>query len=499
MALPDGGTPFCIFYHEKTKYSPESLARRTRGLDWGSQPGTSKAYKTGEILDLKPFLPGQPQADADDERTRLARLLYLTYGVTAVVSYPEQSLYMRAAPSAGGLYPAEVYVLSRGTGTLPAGLYNYQVQSHSLVRFWSGEVWAEASAACFEHPAFRDSSIAIVVSAVFFRSAWRYEDRAYRRIFLDSGHLVGNLELAAALERYHVHLVTGFCDDALNALLFLPSQEEAVIAVGVLRDRTSEPVAGWTALPSTVQTDYPPVPEGQRLTYLHECSKLDAKPVPASPSAGEDKYNFPFCLKVPVETAPLDWRGSLDEAILKRRSTRQYADEALTLDELRALLDFTYQPQHYRDQRLDPDPEYAHLHLLSTFVAVLAVGGLEEGCYYYAPQAQELRQMRFKNFRREIHHLCLGQELGRDSGAVVFHTADLPAAVALYGERVYRTLHLDSGHLAQRLNLAAVHLGLGVSGIAGFFDDQVNQLLDIPAQEAVLYITTLGRPSPGAA
>jgi nitroreductase len=54
---------------------------------------------------------------------------------------------------------------------------------------------------------------------------------------------------------------------------------------------------------------------------------------------------------------------------------------------------------------------------------------------------------------------------------------------------------LDAGHLGQRLNLAAIYLGLGVSGIGGFFDDQVNDVLGIPADEAVIYITTIGKPS----
>ena len=132
------------------------------------------------------------------------------------------------------------------------------------------------------------------------------------------------------------------------------------------------------------------------------------------------------------------------------------------------------------------------LNLIETFIAVSGVDGLEEGCYYYAPKAQELRQIRFKNFRQELHRLCLGQNLGRDAAVVLFHTADLNRATLQYGDRVYRYLHMDAGHLGQRLNLAAIRLGLGVSGIAGFFDDEVNEVLGIPIDEAVLYITDTG-------
>ena len=54
---------------------------------------------------------------------------------------------------------------------------------------------------------------------------------------------------------------------------------------------------------------------------------------------------------------------------------------------------------------------------------------------------------------------------------------------------------MDAGHLGQRINLAAIHLNLGVSGIGGFFDDNVNEILGIPEDEAVVYITTLGVPA----
>ena len=54
---------------------------------------------------------------------------------------------------------------------------------------------------------------------------------------------------------------------------------------------------------------------------------------------------------------------------------------------------------------------------------------------------------------------------------------------------------MDAGHIGQRLNLEAIRLGLGVSGIGGFFDDEVNRLLDIPEREACIYITCLGKPA----
>jgi SagB-type dehydrogenase family enzyme len=420
------------------------------------------------------------------------------------MGYP---LYLRAAPSAGGLYPAEVYLISRGTSFLPAGLYNYQPQTHSLVHFWQSDVWQALQTACFWHPALESTQLALVTTAVFYRSAWRYQDRAYRRIFLDTGHLLGNIELAGSLTNYRPHLIGGFIDEAVNQLLYLDVEQEGAIAViplADLLDIQQNLPPGQTAKPSATQTDYPQIPDGELLRYCHQATQIQEargdvllKPLTSGLSPSSDKYNFPFCLKVPTTTYSIDWGVNVEElenTIINRRSTRAYTGGDLNLDELKAVLDFTYQPQHYIDQGLDGCPDYFDLNLIQTFIAVSGVMGLESGCYYYAPKAQELRQIRFKNFRRELHFLCLGQELGQNAAAVLFHTADLKTSVAEYGDRVYRYLHMDAGHLGQRLNLAAIRLKLGVSGIGGFFDDQVNEVLGIPADEAVLYITTFGRP-----
>ncbi len=515
----------CQQYHEFTKYSPEGLAKSTHRLDWSQQPIPFKDYPEGmgTRLALKPYLNRQTDQLAQDldqqethltpedilERQRISQFLYFSYGVTLMIPYPGQTLLLRSAPSAGGLYPAEIYLVSKGAPGIPAGLYNYQVRTHSLIRFWDEARWDLLSQACFQSPWLEATSLAVITTVVFFRSAWRYQDRAYRRVCLDTGHLLGNIELAAYLTGYRACLSGGFCDQWLEELLFLGSADEAPLAVIPLVDwldpQSRTDPHPRTPMASDTCPEIPALTTGQWLPFMHQATQITPelqKLPPTQPLSDQEpeagnKYDFPFCLKIQTQTDPIQWghhEQDLVNTILRRRSTRELTGANIELADLLAVLDFTYHPDHYGHQRMDPHPIYFDLSLIETFVVATGVTGLESGCYYYAPRVEELRQIRFKNFRSEVYYLCLNQALGRDAGAVIFHTADLDQAVARYGERAYRYLHMDAGHLGQRLNLAAIHVGLGVSGIAGFFDDQVNEVLGIPATEAVLYITALGCP-----
>ena len=226
-------------YHERTKYDPETINQRVPDIDWERPPVPFKDYPIGTRIDLKPHI-----GDRQTVLSRLSHLLYCTYGLTArIPQMAQQDLLLRAAPSAGGLYPAEVYLLSRGEGELPPGRYNYQVRDHSLVRFWDGDPGEALEAACFGHPALKAAPFVIVTTAVFFRSSWRYQARAYRRIHLDTGHLLGNLDLAAALTNYRPYLIAGFEDRAVNELLYLNPEEEGAIAVVALQERQRQPLS----------------------------------------------------------------------------------------------------------------------------------------------------------------------------------------------------------------------------------------------------------------
>jgi SagB-type dehydrogenase family enzyme len=499
------------YYHEQTKYTPDGLSRSGKRLDFDQQPVPFKDYASEDRVDLVPYLPedADPHTDAElaadraavpaSERllAELSHLFYFTNGITAVIPYGDTPFMMRAAPSAGGLYPTELYLAVRRHSELPDGLYNYQVRDHALVRFWGQDPWPKLQAACFDNPALAEADMAVVFTGVFFRSAWRYEDRAYRRIMLDTGHVLGNLTAFAPCIDRHVAPIGGFNDDALNELLFLDAETEAAIAVAALLPSGTR-VDAPTALPGE-RHPRRDIGEGQRIYALHEAGKLTTAPAtpaatPTDAAAGGDKYAVAFA--EPFKGLPFTWDSQLAPTILHRRSTRSFTGEPLTRAELATMLEFTYRPDLVLAEAChEPRPGYFTPHLLETFVAVNDVEGLDPGCYHYAPAKRELRQIRFTALRDEVRYLSLGQELAGRAGAVVFHTADLPRAVERYGDRAYRYLHLDAGHLGQRLNLAAIRMGLGVSGIGGFFDDQVNDLLGIPEREAVLYITTLGRPA----
>src|SRR4051812_3154253 len=156
-----------LAYHGATKYDAATIGNHP-GLDWERQPLPYKDYDcTGAIelaahrpLDPNPFT-GQPAdpdlADCPIEGLTLgaiSRWIYFTYGVTGVTPGQPRPLYLRAAPSAGGLYPAECYLVVRGGVDaelgLEPGLYGYDPLGHRLVMLWPGDgVGAALDLACY--------------------------------------------------------------------------------------------------------------------------------------------------------------------------------------------------------------------------------------------------------------------------------------------------------------------------------------------------------------
>ncbi len=496
-------------YHQATKYSPETINNHPE-IDWSAAPGAFKSYASEAPIRLAAFLPHDPNpftgehprelamAPAGLSLAGLSRLIYATYGVTGLIPQASKPTYLRAAPSAGGLYPAELYLVVRDFAGLPPGLYGYNPLQHALVLLWEDATAHTALVqACYGHAQVAAAPLIMIISAVFERSRWRYRERAYRRVLLDTGHIMANALLVGPELELRIGLTAAFCDERMNALLRCDASDEGALAVLPINAPGANERPAWAALPSPLPS---PLNEGSgdTLQALHAASACGLER-PRLPALGDEsaealhaKHGWSAGVSLLGDgLAPNPLVGEVFRGICDRRSTRAFSDTTITSEQLARVLAAAYLPEEIRlhlQPALVPD-------LLMTFIAVVGIDGLENGVYYLAPQGLELRRIRNDVSRQALGFLCLGQELGASAAAVIFHAADLTMAVRRYGDRAYRYLHLDAGMLGERLNLAALAEGLGASGIGGFFDDQITELLGIPREQAVVYVTTLGNPA----
>ncbi|MBZ0137791.1 MAG: SagB/ThcOx family dehydrogenase [Planctomycetes bacterium] len=502
---------FARTYHQQTKYHPSSIGAGHQ-IDWENPPEQFKEYAGAPKFDLRPYLPNAEtetwqalpalnDPDGTFSLPQLSKLLFATNGITAVMLQGGQKHYFRAAPSAGALYPTDLYLAVRGHADLPDGIFYYHAREHTLLEVYprglgpeGDELFRKLAAACFDDRAVASASVAVIATAVFWRSAWRYGARAYRRCLLDSGHVIGNFDIIAPRLGIACTIVGGFVDSEVAALLAIPEAREGVLGVLPLHDLDDrDDINPGPSARASSSTE--PKPEADEILSIHTAGAIRRKDAPAPGAANDDDLlpsdKYAFAPGVKLKPSDEDLNDQIEIAILRRRSTRVFTGEPLKLTELADMLAFAYRP----DLRLPPEagPVYFDKSLLETFVVVNAVEGVAPGVYHFAPNFMELLTVRKGPVRREIYHLALGQELARDAGAVLIHTADLDAATRRYGSRAYRYLHLDAGHLGQRLNVAAIRINAGVSGIGGFFDDEVNELLNIPEKELCVYITCLGR------
>lgn len=512
------------FYHVSTMYDPSNIAKHP-GIDWSNKPELFKLYAGAESIELRNRLPIKPsqvyQFEAPDPAgdepislEALARLLFATYGVTAIAHMPGETHFYRSAPSAGALYPSEVYVAIRNHPEIPSGIYNFLVTEHRLQRIApeglgseGDELYESLTKASLGHPAFAQADLCVVVSSIFFRSSWRYRERGYRRCMLDAGHVIGNLCAYAPLEGYSAVPVSGFVDSEVNELLGLNSALEGVCALLPLvrgsvtekLDRSQPEFAG--ALRSNPFAPVLSPDEDQLVDALCDSTSIersDAALVRTPPTSGARPFSHASALAHQptkrFEGMPQALTESLFPALLMRRSARRLRRGAsISLDQLASVLEYAYRFDLVAGAAWET-PGFFAPELLDTWVVAHNVDGLDSGTWHYDPKDRALRLCEAGRFSNETQYLCLQQELGGDASAVILHTCDLPRAVERYGNRAYRTLHLDAGHLGERMMLAAIVDGLGMSGIGGFFDLEVNRLLGIPEDEACVYINCLGVP-----
>jgi SagB-type dehydrogenase family enzyme len=243
-------------------------------------------------------------------------------------------------------------------------------------------------------------------------------------------------------------------------------------------------------------------PDVARLFHLHsshERARL-VEPVVELDRQPARFRTYPGTPRTPLPGKDFALPMSLGEALARRRSIRSYAPRPLPLAALGRLLHASYGVRSARreggEEVVDrPAPSAGARYPLEIYVATQRVETLADGVYHYDARAHALEQVREGAAQPTLVDLVLGQEPVRDANLVLVITAVRERTMWKYGQRGYRHVLLDAGHLGQNLYLVATALGLGPTGIGGFLDQDLGAFLGLPPDEEPFYVFCVGQPA----
>jgi len=154
--------------------------------------------------------------------TEVSQLLWAAQGVSSPLGY-------RTAPSAGALYPLEVFLVSGKVEGLPAGVYRYRAESRELVKIADGDRRSGLCAAALEQGAVRRAPASLVLAAVFERTIRKYGERGIRYVHMESGNASQNVSLEAVSLGLGTVIIGAFRDGEVKKVLGLNLEEPLLI------------------------------------------------------------------------------------------------------------------------------------------------------------------------------------------------------------------------------------------------------------------------------
>lgn len=516
-------------YHQLSCLHPEQPAAAPARLQRRSEPIPFRRYLEcpRQLLPLPEDVPAAGPASAGGLSwgfATLGRLFGESLAITGWRRAGDAAFGLRRVPSAGNLHPTEAYLITSGDGedSCPPGLYHYSPFDHSLEcrRRFPPELGHQL-AALHEAP-----TSYVGLSTVFWRTAWKYGERAFRLGHLDAGHAVAALAAAAELMGAHLRRVE-LADEELEAALGLsgegPEAERGLLlleirlpgpdgrvapAPAAATPLFREQIAAMASLPLAGQPSQ--VSQEHRLWPGIDSAVFATRSTPLLPAADGPAES-------PAESPPQKTAAPpFTAAHLRRRRSCKHFDPAawLATETCFTTLELGL---HLWPTLLPCRPDIA------TLVAIHRVHGIDRGLYLLlSPGAADVGEELLRHLspafnRRKTATLAGGDELvllaaGDARAAFTRLAGDQPAAgdaaftlvllgrgeplLAARGPAAYKALHWQAGLLGHGLYLAATRAGLGVTGLSGFYDELLLDLLGLPSSPSPaflpLYLIAIG-------
>ncbi|MBF0159848.1 MAG: nitroreductase [Magnetococcales bacterium] len=531
-----------VDYHTATKHRLSGYAPGPGELLWRSQPAPFRHFSNTEsvVLPLQAdrldttaaalhgtvTVAAQPLSVAS-----LSLLLELSLGLAAWKQWsghgPDHRWSLRCHPSSGNLHPLEGYLLlPHAQPQLTAGVYHYFSRDHCLMRrcLWQQDARLTS---------IPETVCLIGLSALPWRTAWKYGERSWRYVNLDAGHAMAAIRYAATLLGWSVRLLDPLDDATIERLLGLhqPKDETwqererpvALLAIdsqGCDSRYTHSDWSEWLGqlVPGSWQGQASPISRQQAIKWplLAEAERLCRQPA-LQPAPSPVPTPGAAVATASSQTAPFSSAATLRGAdiIRQRRSAQQYDGcSELPQSSLWFMLQQALPAGHQPPWDLLPWPPRLHPLLM-----LHRVEGMDPGLYLLVrdPSARQALQQalspRFSWHQPSgcpdsipLYHLASGdvqqaarqlscqQDIASDGVFTLGMLADSAVETLAAQPWVYRQLHWEAGVLGQLFYLTAEMVGLRGTGIGCFFDDLFHDWIGLSDPNwQTLYHFTVGR------
>jgi len=517
--MPHAAAFTVLDYHERTKHHYDRYARSAGVMDWTNQPNPFRFYEDCTLLPLDRTdrdislswadLVNRQTMSAAIAAETISVFLAHSLGLAAWKQAGSTRWSLRINPSSGNLHPTEAHLILPDLDGQGPGLYHYNPFYHALERRAAvpADLWQDLE----RH--LGGVGFCIGLTAIHWREAWKYGERAWRYVNLDAGHALVAASLAAALCGWRLSVLHGMADGEAEALLGLDrtawpeaeTEEPEVVCAVVpagrpgVGDLTAEILAGFATLPIAGRPN--------RLSPAHVDWDIIGKAAtsarkPRTPAMDVRVDRRLWQQPVPNVTAA--------RLIRQRRSATAYDPKGwMARQAFAAILERTL-PR----AGMPPFDALAAGPAIDLLVFVHRVNDLAPGLYLYLRQETDrcrlasaigrpltpvpgihgLLLLEPGDWRRVATKVSCVQDIAGDGVFSLGMIGELDQGLATEGYR-YRQLFCEAGMVGQMLYLEAEAQGFRGTGIGCFFDDPVRELAGLDQTPFhSLYHFTVGRP-----
>jgi len=415
-------------FHHATNHSYMSVRKNAFFLDWQTQPSAFKSYPH-----FYPRFKIEDYAELEN--------LNLIGAITYSKEYPTGKHLLRSVPSAGALYPCEIYLQIRSIKGLIDGLYHYEPRSATLVLLH--ELNKDGVENYFPTQN-KQKGLTFLISSIYFRSSWKYRNRSIRYILLDSGHQLGTIQAYLELQDKASSIQFDFDKIALNSDFGFRNDEMFTASVSSTTPTDKEVTKLAQQLPFVAGSDYLESNSFIEDVYAQSASYSD-EPI--------EKHHF--------------FRGiekeALREAIIQRRSIRAFRMQSISKEEF--------------DFIMEGLVAFATAYGIDLFYTLHRVEGVEQGLYKNGELISE------GDFSQKSRYLALEQNLGGQSAFTLYFTSSETTK--------YQKVNILSGFIAHIIYLRSTLKEIGCSGIGAYYDEECKEFLKTPNN--ILYLLAVGR------